>query len=148
MVELKVKRLHDNAKIPTRAHDTDSGFDIYAIDDGKLNIDSISGMTITYKTGISVEVPAGYEIQLRARSSIGTKTTLSLANGVGTVDSGYRGEIMAIFRDTGVSHGHKYSKGDRIAQLVVQKLPEVSIVEVDNHSESERNEGGFGSSGD
>ncbi len=148
-VYLKVKKLHKDAQTPTRAHDNDSGFDVYAIDDGNIEISGKVGRIVTYKLGIAIEIPDGYEVQLRPRSSISTKTTLFQANGIGTIDAGYRGELAVIFRDTSAGRsGNWYKKGDRIGQLVVQKLPQVKLVEVEELTHSQRDNGGWGSTGD
>ena len=86
MVEIKVKKLHEDAKLPVKAKDGDSGYDVFALEDGKIRIDSEFGRHVMYRTGIAIEIPKGYEIQFRARSSIGTKSALMLANGIGTIN--------------------------------------------------------------
>jgi dUTP pyrophosphatase len=99
---------------------------------------------VTYDTGLSIEIPEGYVGLLFPRSSV-SKTTLNLANSVGVIDSGYRGPLMLKFRY--LEEGDVYEVGDRVAQLVIMKLPFVEIIEVSELSSSERGEGGFGSTG-
>lgn len=136
-LNVKIKRLSSTAKLPTKAHATDAGYDLYAsschYEDGMLH----------YGTGVAVEIPAGYVGLVFPRSSI-ANTHLTLSNSVGVIDSGYRGEIKAKFRKGG-SKGYKV--GERIAQLIIMPYPEVTFEEVDELSESDRGTGGYGSSG-
>lgn len=136
-INVKIKRLSSTAKLPTKAHATDAGYDLYAsschYEDGMLH----------YGTGVAVEIPAGYVGLVFPRSSI-ANTHLTLSNSVGVIDSGYRGEIKAKFRKGG-SKGYKV--GERIAQLIIMPYPEVTFEEVDELSESDRGTGGYGSSG-
>jgi dUTP pyrophosphatase len=136
-LNIKIKRLLKNAVIPTKAHATDAGYDLYAtschFEDGMLH----------YGTGIAVEIPQGYVGLVFPRSSI-ANTHLTLSNSVGVIDSGYRGEIKAKFRKGGT---RGYNVGDRIAQLIIIPYPEVVFEEADELSESDRGEGGYGSSG-
>jgi dUTP pyrophosphatase len=116
-MKVKFKKLHPDATIPQKAHDSDSGYDITAVDDGEM-----TDTYIQYKSGIAIEVPEGYDIKIFPRSSI-SKTNLMLANSVGLVDQGYRGEFLCRFK---VIWGPNkqlltYKKGDKIAQLVFQK---------------------------
>ena len=139
-VELKIKKLHPEAVIPCYAKAGDAGMDLVAISE-EWNKDSTM---VTYDTGLSVEIPEGYVGLLFPRSSV-SKTTLNLANSVGVIDSGYRGSLMLKFRY--LEEGDVYDVGDRVAQLVIMKLPFVEITEVAELSSSERGEGGFGSTG-
>lgn len=136
-LNIKLKRLTPTAKIPTKAHATDAGYDLYAsschYEDGMLH----------YGTGVAVEIPAGYVGLVFPRSSI-ANTHLTLSNSVGVIDSGYRGEIKAKFRKGGT---RRYNVGDRIAQLIIMPYPEVTFAEVDELSDSDRGTGGYGSSG-
>mgnify|MGYP002511246900 CR=1 FL=1 len=136
-MEIKLKRINDKAIIPTKAHATDAGFDLYATschyDNG----------VVTYGTGIAVEIPQGYVGLVFPRSSI-VNTNLTLSNSVGVIDSGYRGEIMAKFRKGGST---TYKLGDSIAQLIIMPYPEVTFKEVDELSDSDRGVGGYGSTG-
>jgi dUTP pyrophosphatase len=139
-VELKIKKLHPEAVIPCYAKAGDAGMDLVAISE-EWNKDNTM---VTYDTGLSLEIPEGYVGLLFPRSSV-SKTTLNLANSVGVIDSGYRGSLMLKFRY--LEEGDVYDVGDRVAQLVIMKLPFVEITEVAELSSSERGEGGFGSTG-
>lgn len=136
-LNIKIKKLHKDAVIPTKAHATDAGYDLYATscyyEDGMLH----------YGTGIAVEIPEGYVGLVFPRSSI-ANTHLTLSNSVGVIDSGYRGEVMAKFRKGGTN---AYRVGERIAQLIIIPYPEVVFVEAEELSESDRGTGGYGSSG-
>lgn len=136
-MQVKIKRLNDKDILPTKAHATDAGYDLYAsschYEDGMLH----------YGTGVAVEIPEGYVGLVFPRSSI-ANTHLTLSNSVGVIDSGYRGEIKAKFRKNGFVG---YKVGERIAQLIIIPYPEVTFEEVDELSDSDRGEGGYGSSG-
>lgn len=142
--EVKVKKLHPNAVIPEYAKDGDAGMDLVA-----TSILSETTTDVTYGTGISMEIPKGYVGLVFPRSSI-RKYDLSLSNCVGVIDSGYRGELQATFKKTNWLKGResdKYQIGDRIVQIIIIPYPSVTFVEVDELSESERGDGGFGSTG-
>lgn len=157
LLEVKIKRLHQDGVVPTYAKPGDAGMDLVAIDDGDYKSERIDFQDddgffnwqevwyVSYKTGIALEIPQGYVGLIFPRSSI-SKTDLTLANSVGVIDSGYRGEISFRFKTT---HGNpvKYKKGDKIGQLVVMSYPKVTLVEVEELSDTERGTGGFGSSG-
>jgi len=148
-ITLRIKKLDDNAVIPSYAKAGDAGLDLTAVSRDFENETN----TVVYKFGIAVEIPQGYVGLLFPRSS-NAKMTLSLTNSVGVIDSGYRGEIMAKFK---IVKGHyeseqenfprMFKRGERVVQLVLIKLPEVTIEEVSELSESERGEGGYGSTG-
>ncbi len=138
-VEVKIKRLSEQAVIPKYAKAEDAGLDLTA-----TSLEYTDKSQIVYGTGLAVEIPVGYYGMLVPRSSI-HKTGLSLANSVGIIDSGYRGEIRAVFSVN--STQRKYEIGDRIAQLIVLPYPTVSFIETDSLSDSERKDAGFGSSG-
>lgn len=137
---VKIKKLNPNATIPSYAKDGDAGLDLTATE-----IISDTTNQITYGTGIAIEIPNGYVGLVFPRSSI-KKYELQLSNSVGVIDSGYRGEIQATFNKI---HNKitDYKIGDRIAQLLILPYPKISFIEVDSLSESERGEGGFGSTG-
>jgi len=144
--EVKVKKLNPNVVIPKYAKDGDAGMDLVA-----TTIISNTTFDVTYGTGIAMEIPKGYVGLVFPRSSI-RKTDLSLTNCVGVIDSGYRGEIQAtfkkIFSKNDVRIGEMdYKVGDRIVQIIIIPYPSVTFVEVDELSESERGDGGFGSTG-
>ena len=144
-MDVKVKKLVPEAVLPKRAHASDAGFDLVAVS-RKVDEDG----AIVYGTGLAFEIPEGYVGLVFPRSSIARKD-LVLSNGVGVIDSGYRGEVMAKFRFVDPLLKHEaydwYEVGDRIAQLIVMKLPDVGLVESEELSESERGKGGYGSTG-
>ena len=136
-MKIKIKKLHQHAVIPRYAKSGDAGMDLTAVD-----IKEQDGY-ITYHTGIAIEIPHGYVGLLFPRSSV-YKTGQILANSVGVIDSGYRGEIMMKF-----SKGFdRYSIGDRIGQIIILPYPEIEFVETSSLSKTERNAGGFGSTGE
>lgn len=139
MLNIKIKKLHPNAVIPTYAKPGDAGMDLTAINS------TVEGSRVTYSTGIAIEIPEGYVGLIFPRSSI-YKTGLSLSNAVGVIDSEYRGEIKAIFHQT-MNWCNPYAIGQRIMQLIILPYPQVQFTEVDELSTTERGEGGFGSSG-
>lgn len=166
--QIKVKRLHPDAVIPTKAHANDSGFDLVAVEDTIIE----PGETALIKTGLAFELPAGFEMQIRPRSGVTLKTKLRVQ--LGTIDASYRGEVGVIVDNIhrvigdventtrlviGLN-GHNeiidewnldgtyiIRKGDRIAQAIIQRLPDVELIEVEALGDSERGAGGFGSTG-
>ena len=154
-MEIKIKKLTDNAVIPHKAHPTDAGFDLTAT---SCTMDEYGSMV--YGTGIAVEIPEGYVGLVFPRSSI-CKKDMMLTNSVGVIDSGYRSEIKVKFKPTdsfnfydcdiiaeGLVGGNNiYGIGERIAQLIIMPIPKIEFVEADELSDSDRGEGGFGSSG-
>ncbi len=171
ITEVKVKRLHPDAVIPVKAHVSDAGLDLVAVEDTIIE----PGETALIKTGLAFELPEGYEMQIRPRSGVTLKTKLRVQ--LGTVDCNYRGEVGVIVDNTrirtgyttptlqtiddkslysGKHFGHKVfeekgtyliRKGDRIAQAVIHRLPDVELVEVVSLGDSERGEGAYGSTG-
>ncbi len=151
-VDLKIKRLDPKAIIPAYAHDGDAGFDLSAIvlektsDSYTDKTTILPGQKYIAKTGLAFAVPSGYELQVRPRSGLAYKHGITVINSPGTVDSGYRGEVMVILLNTG-TEPFEIKTGDRIAQAVINKLPKVSIREVEDLDETERGADGFGSTG-
>lgn len=145
-MKIKFKKLSPEAMIPTKAHETDAGFDLVAT---SVKVDEYGNLV--YGTSLAVEIPRGYVGLIFPRSSV-CKKQLFLTNGVGCVDSGYRGEIMAKFKYTydevWPEKDKTYGVGDRIAQLIVVYYPEVEFEEVDELSNSDRGTGGYGSTGE
>ena len=150
-MKVKIKKIHPDATIPSYAKSGDAGMDLVAT--------SVIGETlgsITYGLGIALEIPEGFVGLVFPRSSI-RKTGLQLSNSVGVIDSGYRGEIQATFNKIFGSEGmydeakipttEFYKVGDRIAQIMIIPHPTIEFNEVDELSDSERGEGGFGSTG-
>jgi dUTP pyrophosphatase len=140
-MKINFTKLSKDAVTPKRAHDTDAGFDLVAIE-----CDFAPGGMFVCKTGIAVEIPPGFFGAIFPRSSI-RNTPLILSNCVGVIDSGYRGEIVFSFRWVNTADGAQYKAGDRIGQLVILPLPEVEFEEVLVLSESKRGTCGFGSTG-
>lgn len=141
-VKVRVKRLSPDAKIPKVARKGDVAFDLYSMIDYELR----PRERFAVPTGIAVEIPPGYEGQVRPRSGLALKEGVTVLNTPGTIDSGYRGEVRTIM----INHNEesfKITKGMRISQLAIRPVPEVDFIEVDELSETERGEGGFGSTG-
>ena len=144
-INVKIKRLSENSKIPQYAHPTDAGMDLYATG---VEYDSSSEI-VSYNTGIALEIPEGYVGLIFPRSSI-YKYDLQLTNSVGVIDSSYRGEIKFKFRSTDIPISrlsNLYDVGDRIGQLIILPYPKVVFEEVDELQSTDRGDGGFGSTG-
>lgn len=142
-VKVKVKKLHESAVLPQKAHPTDAGADLVATsmkwdDEGNL----------VYGTGLAFEIPEGFVGAIFPRSSIAKKEQI-LTNSVGLVDCHYRGEVMAKFAPTNkhIGGGSRYVVGDRIAQMVILPVLDVVYEAAEELSETDRGEGGYGSSG-
>lgn len=145
-MELKIKRLTEDAILPIRAHKGDAGIDLTCTTITQ-EINECGQLIIIYHTGLAMEIPEGFVGLLFPRSSIANKS-LTFTNCVGVIDSGYRGEVMAKMRSTTDVVPAIYKPGERFAQLVLVPIPEYEITEVSELSETERSEGGFGSTGD
>lgn len=133
----------NGAKVPTYAHDTDAAADIYAMDEAILNPHTYGNKL---RTGVKIQLPEGWQALILPRSSIGAKTPLRLSNSVGLIDSGYRGEIGVLYDNTS-DEPYTINAGDRIAQLLVMPSYRFQPKVVDILADSDRGEGGFGSSG-
>ena len=144
-VSLKWKKLYSKAVIPKKQTRGAAAFDLVAAFEEE-SIVLRKGEVYAIPTGLAVEVPEGYELQLRARSGLAFKHGLTLVNGVGTIDSDYRGEIKVLVSLLAADE-LKVECGDRIAQALVSELVETEHVEVQELSETERGAGGFGSTG-
>ena len=144
-MEVKIKKLVENAVIPQYAHSTDAGLDLTAV-----SVERDDYGNIVYHTGLAIEIPEGYAGFLFPRSSV-SKYDLSLCNCVGVIDSAYRGEIILKFNLMNWAKHVKelriYKVGDRVAQLIILPYPKIKLVETDELSDSDRGEGGFGSTG-
>ena len=127
---------------PKKAHPDDAGYDLYSRIDAVL--EPLSGMVIP--VGFAMELPSVYEAQIRPRSGLAAKHHITVTNSPGTVDANYRGEIKAILYNLG-KEPFIIQCGDRIAQMVICKLPEIELVKATELSETDRGSGGFGSSG-
>lgn len=142
-MKVKIKKLDDRAIIPTYAKPGDAGMDITAISV------KFEQNYIEYGTGLSFEIPEGYVMLIFPRSSV-SKKDMMLANCVGVLDSGYRGELKFRFKivcQAGQLKRDYYNPGDKIGQIMIIPYPTIEFEEVDNLSDSERGEGGFGSTG-
>ena len=140
-MQVKIKRLKPNAVIPTYSKEGDAGMDLVATE-----IIKDTPEQITYGTGLAMEIRDGFVGLVFPRSSI-RKYDLVLTNSVGVIDSGYRGEIQATFKKTNGLDSLVYNVGDRIAQIMIIPHPQIEFDEVDELSDTERGEGGFGSTG-
>ncbi len=141
-MKLKVKKIHEDAKIPAYAHEGDSGMDLYSVEETILQ----PGETKLVKTGLQIAIQKGFEAQVRPKSGLAAKFGITVLNTPGTVDSGYRGEVIVIL----VNHGkeeYKVEKGKKIAQMVIAKVEEAEIEETFDLDETTRKDGGFGSTG-
>lgn len=144
MVTIKVKKLNENAVIPSKANDTDAGLDLTCVDiSTEVGEDAV--VSFVYHTGLALEIPEGYVGLLFPRSSIAKKSLL-MTNCVGVIDSGYRGEIMAKMKVNTSSIPSIYRPTEKFAQLIIMPIPAVTIEVVDELAASDRGEGGYGSS--
>lgn len=147
-MEVKIKKLNENAVVPKYAKVGDAGMDLVAT---SKEVDKYGN--VVYGTGLAFEIPEGYVGLLFPRSSI-SKMDMNLTNSTGVLDSSYRGEVFLKFkhpiRFTAVPVDHKpttYNVGDRIGQIIILPYPQIEFKEVDKLSETDRGEGGFGSTG-
>ncbi len=140
-LKIKVKKLHENAVIPTYSKPGDAGMDLTITREIENTTFSVS-----YGFGIAMEIPFGYVGLVFPRSSVRNQDLL-LTNCVGVIDSGYRGELQATFKKTNGLDSLKYNVGDRGAQIIILPYPQVVMVESDELSDTERGDGGFGSTG-
>lgn len=141
---VKIKKLSPNAQIPTKGSEYSAGYDLRACIDDVVTIDAHS--TVKIGTGLAIEIPHGYFGAVFARSGLATRNGLRPANCVGVCDSDYRGEyIVAIHND--FDYPRMIQPGDRIAQLVIMPYLSVYFHEVDELSDTDRGDGGFGSTG-
>ena len=145
-MKVKIKKLHDDAVIPTYGSEGAAGFDFYALEDVTIK----AGCTNLVKTGLSFEIPIGYELQVRPRSGMSLKTSFRVANSPGTVDSDYRGEVCIIGQNNSIviDFGDIFiKKGDRIAQGVLCPVYQAEFELIGELSDTERGTGGFGHTG-
>lgn len=164
-MKIKFKKLSEDATTPTRGSSYAAGWDLYSTHSAEIK----GGTTELIHTGIAVEIPEGYFGAIYARSGLATKHGLAPANCVGIIDSDYRGEVIVALHNnnspakleqiqvtedaykTGLQYNFsnvkEISKGERIAQLIIQKFEAISLIEVEELSDTDRGEGGFGSTG-
>ena len=143
-VEVLFAKLDENAEAPTQGTKSAAGWDLRALEKTTVT----KGNSTKIRTGLAVAIPDGWEGQIRSRSSLGAKGMI-MPNGVGTIDSDYRGELMVLATWIGEGDSIVLEKGERIAQLLIAPVHVTSFTEVsfENLSKTERGEGGFGSSG-
>lgn len=144
-MQVKFKKINPYAITPTRAYKGDAGYDLYAFNQYIIK----PGETIKVATGIILEIPEGYYMEIVPRSGISYKTMLRIANSPGIIDSGYRGEVMVLMNNISTDPFNIYTinRGDKIAQMILRKLEFYELQEAEVLSESERSNRGFGSSG-
>lgn len=143
-MEVKIKKLNENAKTPTYGSQLSAGADLYALTDKDVII--APGQTAFISTGLAAEIPEGYAGLVYARSGLACKQGIAPANKVGVIDADYRGEItVALYNQS--QQERVIKNGDRIAQLVVTPFLKCDFIECDELSESQRGSGGFGSTG-
>jgi dUTP pyrophosphatase len=139
-MKIKIKKVNPLAKIPRYAHPTDAGMDLFSVKDLTVG----PGETVICPTGISLAIPEGYVGLIWDKSGLAGKNEIKTMGGV--IDSGYRGEVGIILKNLSKQE-HKINVGDKIAQMLIQKVVHPELVEVDNLEETERGTGGFGSTG-
>ncbi|WP_144547885.1 dUTP diphosphatase [Bacillus sp. X1(2014)] len=140
--QLKVKLIDDEAVLPHRAYEGDAGLDLFSIEEKIIK----AGEAALIRTGIQIELPKGTEAQIRPRSGLALKHSITVLNSPGTIDEGYRGEIKIIL----INHGKEdftIEKQMRIAQMVIAPVLKVNLIETEILEDTGRSEGGFGSSG-
>jgi dUTP pyrophosphatase len=142
-VHILIKRLDPRLPLPARAHPGDAGTDLFAAADVEL----APGQRAVVPTGVAIALPDGYAAFVHPRSGLAARHGVTLVNAPGTVDAGYRGEIRVTLLNTDASSPVRFQRGDRIAQLVVQRVERPVFHEVDTLPGSARGDGGFGSTG-
>jgi dUTP diphosphatase len=142
-MSLRVRRLDERARLPTRAYAGDAGLDLYALEETWL----APGRRASVPTGIAIEIPDGHAGLVLPRSGLALRHGIALVNAPGLVDAGYRGELRVLLLNTDPDTGFAVAPGDRIAQLVLVRVEAPEVVEVGALGASERGAGGFGSSG-
>lgn len=144
MVKVKVKKLHPDAVLPSYMTEHAAGVDLCTVIEAPVSL--APGERKLLPTGLALEIPPGYEGQVRPRSGLALKNGISLVNSPGTIDADYRGEIGVII----INHGNEqvdFLPGDRIAQLIIAPVTQAVLVEVDELNDSTRSTGGFGHTG-
>lgn len=139
-MNVRIKKLHSDAVLPSYQTDGSAGFDLSALEEVLI----YAGQTLIVKTGLSFEIPKGYEMQIRPRSGVTVKTKLRVA--LGTIDSDYRGEVGIIVDNIG-DDLKRIGKGERIAQAVISPIIQATFEQVTELDDTERGSGGFGSTG-
>jgi dUTP pyrophosphatase len=140
---LKVKRLRPDAQLPLQATPGSSGLDLHACIDSPGYVDLSQDVTLV-PTGIAIEAPLGYDLQIRPRSGLARRGVDVI---LGTLDSDYRGEVLIAMRTFGSLTSYRIEQGDRIAQLVIARFEDLPVIEVQELAASQRGSGGHGSTG-
>lgn len=141
-VDVLVRRLREDARLPVRMTDGASGFDLAACERAVIE----PGRVTVVPTGLALAIPAGFEAQVRPRSGLAARNGLGVLNAPGTIDADYRGEVRVILFNVG-EEPVALEAGDRIAQIVIQAVPQVRYVLAEELPASQRGEGGFGHTG-
>lgn len=143
-IHVKFAKFDENARLPTQGSEQAAGWDLYALKETTV----VKGASVMIPTGLACAIPEGWEGQIRCRSSLGKKGMI-LPNGVGTIDSDYRGELKVLATWIGEGDSFTVGKGERVAQMLFAPVPLVQIQEValSDLDSTERGQGGFGSSG-
>ena len=143
-LEVMVARTDDGARLPTRGSEYAAGWDLYALEEYVVPFRK----SVKLRTGLRFAIPVGYEGKVRARSSLGSKG-LILPHSIGTIDADYRGELFVLMTWIGEGESYRVNAGERIAQLLISPIPEVSFKEVsiEQLGDTKRGDGGFGSTG-
>jgi dUTP pyrophosphatase len=139
-MELQIKKLHIDAKVPTYAHADDAGMDLYT----SVTVVITPGERTLITTGIAMAIPVGYVGLIWDKSGLSNKTGLKVLGGV--IDAGYRGEVMVGILNT-ASETHTFAAGDKVAQMLIQTVVQPQLVTVDELGETARGDGAFGSTG-
>ena len=140
---LRFARLSDDAREPTRAHEGDAGYDLYALEAATIG----PGERASVGTGIAVAIPDGWAGLVLPRSGLAARHGITLPNAPGLIDSGYRGEVRVLLLNSDAREPFEVAPGDRIAQLLLVRHEAPELIEVDSLDETVRGAGGFGSSG-
>ena len=143
MIEFPVRRLRDDAVLPSRAYPGDAGLDLAACEECEVG----PGQRAVVSTGLAVAIPEGYAGFVLPRSGLARRHGITIVNTPGLIDSGYRGEVQVTLLNTDAAEAFRVEPGMRVAQLVVLAVPEARLVEVDELPATDRGAGGFGSSG-
>jgi dUTP pyrophosphatase len=143
-IKVKIKRLRPNAILPQYQTEHSAGMDLHACLDEPITLEPMERRLIP--TGLAIELPAGYEAQVRARSGMALKNGISMANGIGTVDADYRGELSVVAVNLS-DQSFIVQDGMRVAQMVIARYESICWQEVENLGETSRGAGGYGSTG-
>lgn len=143
MLQIPIKRLDSGLPVPSYAHPGDAGADLYSA----VELTLAAGERALVPTGVALALPEGYVALVHPRSGLAARHGISIVNAPGTIDAGYRGEIQVCLVNTDREHPFTIQRGDRIAQLVIQRFESAAFVEVEDLTDSARGTGGYGSTG-